>query len=269
LLNRYWDDRPLPREESWKEDIELVANLDFTQSREHYRDIRAAAESGWDFSSRWFRDDKRMSTIHTTDILPIDLNALLYYLELKLGKWTKGTTGQQYARAAEQRKTIFDRFFWNDTEGFYFDYDWRQREQTKTWSLAAAFPLFLGLASDQQAQSVADNLERKFLRDGGLVTTLNETGQQWDSPNGWAPLQWVAVRGLHSYGYDGLARNIILRWVDLNKSVYHRTGKMMEKYNVCDLSLKAGGGEYPLQDGFGWTNGVAVAFRDILHAENK
>ena len=33
---------------------------------------------------------------------------------------------------------------------------------------------------------------------------------------------------------------------------------MMEKYNVADLRLIAGGGEYPLQDGFGWTNGVAL-----------
>ncbi|HKK46916.1 MAG TPA: alpha,alpha-trehalase TreF [Balneolaceae bacterium] len=269
LLNRYWDDRPLPREESWKEDIELVSNLDFTQSREHYRDLRAAAESGWDFSSRWFRDDQRMSTIHTTDILPVDLNALLYFLEFKLGEWTDGETSRQYVEAAQKRKQIFDRFFWDDSEGLYFDFDWRQQEQTQSRSLATAYPLFIGFASEQQAKSVAHILEHKFLKDGGLVTTLRDTGQQWDSPNGWAPLQWVSVRGLHNYGLDDLARKIILRWFDLNKSVYHRTGKMMEKYNVCDLSLKAGGGEYALQDGFGWTNGVAVAFGDLLRARNK
>lgn len=269
LLNRYWDDRPLPREESWKEDIELVSNLDFTQSREHYRDLRAAAESGWDFSSRWFRDGKKMSTIHTTDILPVDLNALLYFMELKLSKWTEGKASERYAVAARQRKACFDRFFWNKPDDLYYDFDWRQKEQTNIKSLATAYPLFIGLAKQEQAESVANVLEHKFLKDGGLVTTLQETGQQWDSPNGWAPLQWVAVRGLHNYGIDELARKVILRWFDLNKSVYHRTGKMMEKYNVCDLSLKAGGGEYPLQDGFGWTNGVAVAFGDLLRAENK
>jgi len=269
LLNRYWDDRPLPREECWKEDIELVANLDFTQSREHYRDLRAAAESGWDFSSRWFQDGKRMSSIHTTDILPVDLNTLLHFQETKLSTWATGTQSEQYAEAAKQRKNIFNLFFWNNSKGYYFDFDWRKHKQTETWSLAGVYPLFTGLASQRQAELVADHLEDKFLKNGGLVTSLQKTGQHWDDPYGWAPLQWIAVRGLQRYGYNELARKIILRWFDLNKSVYHRTGKMMEKYNVCDLNLKAGGGEYPYQDGFGWTNGVIVALGDLLHAKNK
>jgi alpha,alpha-trehalase len=97
-----------------------------------------------------------------------------------------------------------------------------------------------------------------------VVTSLHQTGQQWDYPNGWAPLQWMAVQGLMNYGYQKLARTIAKRWLDLNEAVFERTGKMMEKYNVCDLSLEGGGGEYPLQDGFGWTNGVAVALKALL-----
>ncbi len=34
---------------------------------------------------------------------------------------------------------------------------------------------------------------------------------------------------------------------------------MTEKYDVVDVQRRAGGGEYPTQDGFGWTNGVALA----------
>ncbi|MGA0232763.1 MAG: trehalase family glycosidase, partial [Saprospiraceae bacterium] len=43
------------------------------------------------------------------------------------------------------------------------------------------------------------------------------------------------------------------------EKVYKDTGKMLEKYNVRDVTLISGGGEYPVQDGFGWTNGVALA----------
>ena len=92
----------------------------------------------------------------------------------------------------------------------------------------------------------------------GVLTTLAETGQQWDAPNGWAPLQWLTIDGLRNYDINGLADTIKVRWTDLNVKVYKNTGKMVEKYNVVDMGLEAGGGEYPVQDGFGWTNGVLL-----------
>ena len=95
---------------------------------------------------------------------------------------------------------------------------------------------------------------------GGIVTTNNTTGQQWDSPNGWAPLQWIAVKGLDNYNYKEEARDIATRWISTNERVFKATGKMMEKYDVTDTVSKAGGGEYPNQDGFGWTNGVYLKF---------
>ena len=109
------------------------------------------------------------------------------------------------------------------------------------------------------AAGVADNIKKLFLKDGGLISTLYHTNQQWDAPNGWAPLQWMAIRGLRNYGFDNLADEIKFRWLKLNEDVFNRTGKMFEKYNVEDISLHAGGGEYDLQDGFGWTNGIASA----------
>ncbi len=101
-------------------------------------------------------------------------------------------------------------------------------------------------------------LEHDFLKPGGWITTLHQTGQQWDAPNGWAPLQWITYQGLMNYNQKMLAEEGAERWLLLNEKVYQRTGKMMEKYNVVDTSLIAGGGEYPNQDGFGWTNGVAL-----------
>lgn len=261
VLNRYWDDRPLPREESWREDFGLATKLNPEQTVKRYRHLRAGAESGWDFTSRWFRDEESLDTIRTTEILPVDLNALLWFMEHRLGLWTGE---EQYVEAALKRKTHFDRFFWDEKQEFYFDYDWKADKRTKVWSMAGAYPLFVNLASEEQADYAAHTLENKFLKEGGLVSTLHSTGQQWDYPNGWAPLQWVAVQGLMNYGHNPLAKTIAERWLELNESVFNRTGKMMEKYNVCDLSLEAGGGEYPLQDGFGWTNGVAEALKTLF-----
>ena len=131
-------------------------------------------------------------------------------------------------------------------------------------TLAGAFPLFFRIANREQAEKVKEVLMEQFLKDGGLVTTLNHSGQQWDAPNGWAPLQYIAVQGLLQYGYKDEAKEIMTRWLALNEKVYKNTGKMMEKYNVEDLSLLSGGGEYETQDGFGWTNGVALSFYKTL-----
>ena len=96
-----------------------------------------------------------------------------------------------------------------------------------------------------------------MLREGGLAATNVSSGQQWDAPNGWAPLQWIAIDGLRKSGENVLAEKIATAWITENARVYCRTGKLVEKYNVRDAGEGAGG-EYPVQDGFGWTNGVLV-----------
>jgi alpha,alpha-trehalase len=126
-------------------------------------------------------------------------------------------------------------------------------------TLAAAAPLYFGLATPEQARAVASRLERDFLKAGGFVTTTIASGQQWDAPNGWPPLQWLSIQGVRRYGRGDLADLARDRWLAVNRRTYRLTGKMTEKYDVVDMSRQAGGGEYPNQDGFGWTNGVALA----------
>ncbi len=131
-------------------------------------------------------------------------------------------------------------------------------------TLAGVFPLYSGVATEEQAARVAEKLARDFLRAGGLRMTLIDNGQQWDAPNGWAPLQWIAVQGLKRYGFDELAETIRQRWMRSTEIVYEAQGKMIEKYDVDSDSRIGGGGEYPLQDGFGWNNGVYAALHDEL-----
>jgi len=269
-LNRYWDDAATPRPESYREDVALAERASERDAADLYRNVRAACESGWDFSGRWCRDDD-LASIRTTELVPIDLNATLCGVEWSLAQWydvaDDADKAERYARAATDRADAVAEYCWDADAGFYFDYDVPAGRRSEKWTLAGVSPLFFGLADDEQAAAVADALESKFLREGGLVTTLTETGEQWDAPNGWAPLHWLAVIGLERYGHDDLAREIATRWIRLVDDVFERTGKLVEKYNVEDISLRAGGGEYPLQDGFGWTNGVTVALKERFGCE--
>ena len=267
LLNRYWDDRPEPRPESHREDYTLAQRVPEAARTALYRNLRAAAESGWDFSSRWMRDPSDLRTLETTDLVPIDLNSLLYHAERTIAalRRVRGRAGDaavaaQYASAAEARRRALLAAAYDSASGFFYDVRWRTGERvTDRPTMAAAAPLFFGLATPEQGRAVAARLGRDFLAPGGFVTTLIRSGQQWDAPNGWPPLQWMGVQAVHAYGRDDIAVDARTRWLALNRRAYLVTGKMTEKYDVTDLSKRAGGGEYPAQDGFGWTNGVARA----------
>lgn len=268
VLNRYWDDLATPREESWREDIATVA-ASGRPAADICRDLRAACESGWDFSSRWFAETSAegplrygdLGTIRTTHILPVDLNALLHRLEVTIARLahTSGDTGLQarFVDSAERRAAAIERWLWDEQRGAWFDYDWTLQRRRRGLNAATATPLFLQLGDQTRAARVAALLRQRLLAPGGLSTTEVATGQQWDQPNGWAPLQWMAVEGLDYYGQQELAATIRDRWLRTVAATYCREGKLVEKYALNDSSgTGGGGGEYPLQDGFGWTNGV-------------
>ena len=259
ILNRYYDQGNRPRQESFYED----STLEKEDGRKLlYKNLRSAAESGWDFSSRWFADGENLSTIEVIDFVPVDLNGLLYHLESTLSKSYRGTGNllqyNYFKQLAERRKKSINKYCWNEEHGWYFDYNIVKQNQSGERTVAGVSPLFFEIASPEQAKAAAVVLKEHFLKPGGLVTTLKTTGQQWDAPNGWAPLEWIGIKGLENYGEHELAKEIATRWSELNIKVFHATGKLMEKYNVIDTHLESGGGEYPAQDGFGWTNGVLL-----------
>lgn len=260
LLNRYWDDADGPRDESWREDVALAARVPERASRDLWRDIRAGAESGWDFSSRWLGDGRTLATIRTTRLVPIDLNCLLYGLEQAIADEARAlgdaATADRFAAQAQARAAAISDHLWNDEAGFFADYDLDQGRPSAQLTAATAFALFTGICDPVRAGRVADAIGQ-LLRPGGLLTTLNETGQQWDSPNGWAPLQWIAVAGLRRYGFTHLAQTISERWVRMVERHYRATGLLLEKYDVVRGGAGAGG-EYVTETGFGWTNGVTL-----------
>ena len=291
VMNRYWDESTSPRQESYREDVEtseeavkkMLAVTTYKNKSQQkkaeearrieiYQHLRAGATSGIDFSSRWFTDPKDITTIQTTNMVAVDLNSLLYQLEMVIRlaytlapasspsvKAKNSAQAASYDQKAQYRKKAIEKYCWNEKLGIYSDYNFITNTHSDAITLAGMYPLFVKAADQQRAEKEKQAVIKNLLQAGGFTTTVYSTGQQWDAPNGWAPLQWVTITGLENYYFNEEAKDASERWIKLNKDVYARTGKLMEKYNVMDTNLGAGGGEYPSQDGFGWTNGVLLA----------
>ncbi|GAC1419891.1 MAG: alpha,alpha-trehalase [Flavisolibacter sp.] len=272
ILNRYKDNKNAPREESYAQDVSTGKDYKNGDGNA-FSNLRSGAESGWDFSSRWFRDTMHLNTIETTSIVPVDLNSLLFAYERILSKAArvKGLIlkANYYEKQSEKRKAAIIKYCWNPKENYFFDYNFKDHQTTNRWSAAGIIPLFTRVASQSQAGSIELHIKDKFLKDGGIVTTLYPTGQQWDAPNGWAPIQWITIKGLMNYHYDSLARVAAERWMAINERVFASSGKMLEKYNVENIHLASGGGEYPTQDGFGWSNGVYLKLYDLFKNKDE
>jgi alpha,alpha-trehalase len=277
LLSRYTDDLTVPRQESYYEDVataqhaaleyrKRVRFADSNMLNKHvdsikthvWHNLRSAAASGWDFSSRWFLDGGELYNTEVSSIVPVDLNCLVYHLELSNKRSLSTTTPKEMELFAGSKKNKLRKLFFNEQLGWYCDRV-NNGDIMANPTLAGMYPLFFKLADKKDIPRIVAFLKKHFLKKGGVVTSLNTTGQQWDAPNGWPPLQWITIIGLENYGYHDLAKEIARRWVSLNKKVFLKTGALMEKYDVINTSKPAGGGEYPSQDGFGWTNGVLLA----------
>lgn len=273
ILNRYWDERDSPRPESWVEDIATAKSNPNRPATEIYRDLRSAAASGWDFSSRWMDNPNQLGTLRTTSIVPVDLNALMYKMEKMIALASKAAgddaKAAQYDGFANARQKGIEKYLWNDKEGWYADYDLKSHKVRNQLTAAALFPLYVKAAAKDRASKVATATQAHLLQPGGLATTSVKSGQQWDAPNGWAPLQWVAASGLQNYGQDTVAMDVTWRFLTNVQHTYDREKKLVEKYDVSTTGTGGGGGEYPLQDGFGWTNGVTLKMLDLICAKEK
>ena len=266
LVNRYFDDSATPRQESYREDVTDAKDLE--DKAAFYRHIRAACESGWDFSSRWLSDIDDITTIRTCDIVPVDLNCLLWHLEAVLARTSISNADRKlYQGLADRRSQAIEALCWRSDEGHFGDYLYTEQCSTGRETAAMVFPLFCGLASMSQARQVAAILEDRFIKAGGMMTTLAHTTQQWDAPNGWGPLQYMAVYGLDRYMLVDEAQRIATAWCHACEAKYEQDKKLIEKYNVIDPLHTAKGGEYPAQDGFGWTNAVYIDFIHYLDPE--
>eukprot|EP01018_Ginkgo_biloba_P012503 Gb_29944 [translate_table: standard] len=289
-LSRYYAMWNSPRAESSTIDKKTAEWLTKKQKKLLYREIATTAESGWDFSSRWMRDEKNLTTLHTTSIIPVDLNAFLLQMELNIAFFAKmvgeNSIAKTFAQASIARRAAIDAILWNDEMGQWLDYSlnplkcipiqisnhrseevhiWDRSNQNINIFASNFFPLWVDLFHSDVAR--VEKVINKFQSSGllqaaGISTSVLNTGQQWDFPNGWAPSQHIIIEGIATYASRErkfLAEDIAKRWIRTNYATFKKTGQMHEKYDVEACGKIGGGGEYTTQTGFGWSNGVVLA----------
>jgi alpha,alpha-trehalase len=226
----------------------------------------AEAESGWDLTNRFSNK--------CLDFLPVDLNCLLYKYESDFARAAAILGDKKEARywrhKARERQEVVDRLMWDRLKGFYFDYNYKKARRGQVYSLAAYFALWSGLASEYHAKRLVRQLTR-FEHRGGLSTTDSmpvnylvpgAIPKQWAYPNGWAPLHFIAVKGLERYGYHEEAKRIVNRWLKCNLKEFSNNGVFYEKYNVVQPDkppVRAVYASFELT-GFGWTNAIFERF---------
>uniref|UniRef100_A0A915Q1G6 Trehalase n=1 Tax=Setaria digitata TaxID=48799 RepID=A0A915Q1G6_9BILA len=244
----------IPRPEAYRFDIEAAMNVKKEKRQKFFQDIASAAESGWDFSSRWFRNRQTIESIETTDVVPVDLNALLCW-NANILKYLAGIAGDtvKVAEFEERKHSIWEALnsvFYNNTEKAWFDYNLRTKSHNTNFYPSIVMPLFTQCypALDyEKSAEIVDFMNRSglFEYQNGIPTSLERnSGEKWDFPNGWAPLQHIIIEGLRK---------------SINPDAQEMACPQVIKIDIIGTIPKPGsGGEYNVQDGFGWTNGVIL-----------
>lgn len=262
----------VPRPESFRTDVEAAVNIRNENRAKFFQDTASAAESGWDFSSRWFSDKLTIQTIETTNVVPVDLNALLC-LNANILKYFAKITGRKndekkFEQIEEDLSSALKAVFYDTKEKAWFDYNIRTASLNTLFYPSVAMPLFTNCYQQldyEKSGGIVDFMNRTgvFTFKSGIPTSLaKNVGQQWDFPNGWSPLQHIVIEGMRKSDnpdVQEMAYLLARKWVLANYEVYRETNKMWEKIDVIGNIPKPGsGGEYDVQDGFGWTNGVIL-----------
>ncbi|GBP36063.1 Trehalase [Eumeta japonica] len=275
-LMRYVDQSQGPRPESYKEDIDCAKHFDSNEKKEElYAELKAAAESGWDFSSRWFilngTNKGNLTNLKTRSIIPVDLNAIMCWnaqlmteFHERLGNNEKAS----YYRDIHTRMLeAIDKVLWHEDVGVWLDFNLESGRSRDYFYPSNVAPLWTGCyhksKNDYYVSRVINYLDKVKVDifEGGIPTTFEHSGEQWDYPNAWPPLQYMVVMGLADTGQPEamrLAYEIATKWVRSNFEVWKEKSAMLEKYDATIFGGYGGGGEYVVQTGFGWTNGVIM-----------
>lgn len=265
-LAKYGDNSYGPRPESYREDVLTGESFNTEEERqEHYSELKAAAESGMDFSSRWFINDDGtnvgdLTHLKTRSIIPVDLNAILHWNAKIIAEFYEisgnGAKAKEFEDHAEAllvvgilKRTfgLFITFFifqglnavlWDEEAGSWLDYDMINSKRRNYFVPTNLFPLWMNCYPESKRAHITEKIlqyiENEKLDDhpGGVPNTLQHTGEQWDFPNVWPPMQHVLIVGLHNLNDErtkSLASKWATRWVRSNYLAYQDQKAMYEK----------------------------------------
>jgi alpha,alpha-trehalase len=244
---------------SYDESLFYDASAD-TLTSLFYKADRSMRESGFDPSNRFGAFNAGI--IHYA---PVGLNSFLYQYERDAAEvmrvLDRPDAAQRWTERAEQRQARMNELMWDADAGRYRDYNFRTQTQNDYHFATAFAPLWVGVASEEQAAATARTLWQLEVP-GGVLTSAMRSGNQWDAPFGWAPLQMMAVDGLRRYGYDRAADRLSAKFVSLVSKEFQEHGVILEKYDLVQRESDVSAGiEYGYSEnviGFGWTNAVVL-----------
>lgn len=262
-LNRY-DCEPLPESFVKHSCKSAVGRLGFRPEGMSDEDMaranHAAGESGWDFTPRMGWEVFRYAAL--------DLNSWLYAQEDQLsyfaGKLGLVEEQRQWEKARDSRAALCRRYLKGE-DGVFYDYNEQTKERSSMVSAATFYPLFVGMATQEEAAAAVKMLPRVEEKYGIACTERNDKpgNYQWGHPNGWPPTQRIVVDGLLRYGYREEAMRIAAKYVELVESCFAQTGHLWEKYNVVKGNVEVVD-EYEMPTMLGWTFGVYYHFCQLL-----
>uniref|UniRef100_A0A1I7SWA6 Trehalase n=1 Tax=Bursaphelenchus xylophilus TaxID=6326 RepID=A0A1I7SWA6_BURXY len=249
-MYQYRADSNSPRPESFKEDVELTKHFTKTERKQKtWQDLASAAESGWDFSSRWFRNSVDMKTIETTNIVPVDLNSFLCWnmniLSYFFDEINELEKAEEFRNRLGKFRSHFQKVFYLKNESGWFDFNLRTGVHNIKFYPSMASPLFTRCyhsLNHRQAEKIFDKMEEKgaFKFVGGIPTSLQEdTNQQWDFPNGWSPLNHIIIEGLRQSESPRMQYKAFLlaqKWILSNYRVFKKTGVMPDLAGLMESS---------------------------------
>lgn len=267
-LNHY-DCEPLPEQKVKAGVNDLTGRIGYkpdVSDEEIARGNFSTGESGWDFNPRMRHE--------TYKYAPADLNSLLYSQEDMLAYFANELDLPEEAKVWEEKRdhrAALMRTYLKDENGVFFDYNLEKQELGEVASVAAFYPLYVGMATPEEAKAALTILPRIEMEYG--VASCEQCDHiegnfQWGYPNGWPPMQRIMVDGLLRYGYEEDALRIANKYVNLVEKCFEQTGNFWEKYNVVQGNVEVVD-EYKMPAMLGWTFGVYYGFCKLLGKEIK
>lgn len=266
-----------PRPESYREDVHSAQWMQSDEDKnDFYSELKSAAESGWDFSTRWFINSNgsalgNLTNTKARSIVPVDLNSIMCWNAKLLSKFymrlNNTNKANEYQKIAEEWIVSVEKILWHDEVGAWLDYDLINNVKRDYFYPSNLAPLWTGCydqsRKDYYVKSILKYLDKTNIKVnvGGIPTTVIHSGEQWDYPNAWPPLQYMVIVGLEMTG-DDFAKKVAYdwaeKWVRSNYEAFRTAHAMFEKYDATVVGETGGGGEYEVQLGFGWSNGVIM-----------
>jgi len=182
--------------------------------------------------------------LKTQCIIPVDLNSILYWNSILLMEFFRELNmpqkSEKYRFIAEELLEAVTAVLWHDEVGAWLDYDIINERKRDYFYPTNIAPLWTGCYKEKETQvgKVMKYLQKTLQMDnylGGIPTTLEHSGEQWDYPNAWPSLQYIMIMGLdntNDVGAKALAFQMTEKWVRSNYKAFNETGTMYEKVSL-------------------------------------